>query len=55
MATKSFTSDTFVLNNNNASKFRNIMNSKKKVRIAKVEGYKNVTSREEIMRLLNIK
>ena len=54
MATKSFTSDTFVLNNNNASKFRNIMNSKK-VRIAKVEGHKNVTSREEIMRLLNIK
>ena len=51
MATKSFTSDTFVLNNNNASKFC----SKKKVRIAKVEGHKNVTSREEIMRLLNIK
>ena len=55
MATKSFTSDTFVLNNNNASTFRNIMNSKKKIRIAKVEGLKNVTSREEIMRLLNIK
>ena len=37
MATKSFTSDTFVLNNNNASKFRNIMNSKKRYVLQKLK------------------
>lgn len=55
MATKSFTSDTFVLDNNNASKFRNIMDCKEKVRIAKVKGHKTITSKKGITELLNLK
>ena len=54
MATKSFTSNTFVLNNDNASKFRDIMNNKEKVRIEKVEGHKNVTTKKGIKELLNL-
>lgn len=55
MATKSFTSDTFVLNNDNAAKFRNIMSNEKKVHITKVKGHKTVTSKKAIKELLNLK
>lgn len=54
MATKSFTSDTFVLNSQNASKFRNIMDNEKKVRITKVNGHKTVKSKKAIKDLLNL-
>lgn len=55
MATKSFTNNTFELNNSNALKFHNIMNNKKKVKIVKVENHKTVTDRNEIRRLFGIK
>lgn len=38
MATKSFISDTFIVNDDNASKFRNIITDKRKVKITKVQG-----------------
>lgn len=55
MTTKSFTSDTFVLNNDNVAKFHNIMSNEKKVHIKKVIGHKNVTSKRAIKELLNLK
>lgn len=54
MATKSFTSNTFVLNNQNALKFRNIMNDDKKVQITKVDGHKTVKSKKAIKELLKL-
>ncbi len=54
MATKSFTDDTFIINKQNALKFRNIMNDTKKVRIIKVEGHKKVKDKNEIKKLLNL-
>ncbi len=54
MATKSFTSDTFVLNNQNALKFRNIMDDDKKIRITKVNGHKTVKSKKAIKDLLKL-
>ena len=54
MATKSFTSDTFIVSSETALKFRNIMDDKKKVRITKVKGHKYVTNKKEISKLLNL-
>lgn len=54
MATKSFTSDTFVVSGQNALKFRNIMKNEKKVRITKVEGHKKVKSKSGIKELLKL-
>lgn len=54
MATKSFTSDTFIINDYNASKFRNIVDDKWKVKITKVRGHKKVRNKKEIEKLLNI-
>lgn len=54
MATKSFTSDTFILNNQNALKFHDIMNDDKKIRITKVKGHKVVKSKKAIKELLNL-
>lgn len=54
MATKSFISDTFIVNDDNASKFHNIINDKKKIKITKVQGHKKVKSKTEIGKLLNI-
>lgn len=54
MATKSFTSDTFIVNDQNASMFRNIMDDDKKVIITKVKGHKKVKQKDMIKKLLNI-
>lgn len=54
MATKSFTSDTFNINNQNALKFRNIMDNDKKVRITKVNGHKTVKTKKAIKELLKL-
>lgn len=54
MATKSFTSDTFIVNGQNALKFRNIMDNDEKIRIKKVNGHKKVTNRKAIKELLNL-
>ena len=54
MATKSFTSDTFNINNQNALKFRNIMDNDKKIRITKVNGHKTVKTKKAIKELLKL-
>lgn len=53
MATKSFT-DTYVIERKDASLFRNIMNTDKKVKISKVNGHKDVKSKEAIKKLMGI-
>lgn len=54
MATKSFTNDTFIIDSQNALKFRNIMNNDKKMKIVKVKGHKTVKSKKGIKELLKL-
>lgn len=54
MSTKSFTNDSFIINNRNALMFRNIMNEDKKIQITKVSGHKTVKDKDKIKELLKL-
>ena len=54
MATKSFTHNTFIVNNENAKAYSDIMNSNKKVKITKVNGHKEVKGKKAIAKLLGL-
>ncbi len=54
MATRSFT-DTYVIDREDVDRYHNIMNNKKKAKITKVMGHKDVKSKKSIMNMLGIK